>query len=92
MGKLAVVQLLVESTPGEKFIMSSLLHDLTVTHHQDHIRFTDGGQPVGHDETGTALHHGVKGLLDPCLRPSVDGGSGFIQKQMELVLELAKKP
>ena len=61
--------------------MGALLHDLAVLHHQDDVRLPDGGQPVGHDEAGAALHHTGKGLLDAHLGAGVDGAGGLVQDQ-----------
>ena len=61
--------------------MISLLHDVPVPHDQDGVRVPDGGQPVGHNEAGAALHHLLEGLLDADLRAGVDGGGGLVQNQ-----------
>ena len=39
MRELALVQLLIKSALCQKFFVSSLLYDLSVSHHKDHIRF-----------------------------------------------------
>ena len=75
MGKLAVIELGVETSLFQQFLMLSLLHDMAIPHDQDHICLPEGGQPVGHDKGGTALHHGVEGLLDGCY---FYGGAGGI--------------
>lgn len=47
MGKLALIQLLVEALLCKKLLMGPLLDDLPVPHDQNHIRILDGGKPVG---------------------------------------------
>ena len=61
--------------------MVSLLDDMALIHHQDHIRSLDGGEPVGHHEAGAPLHQGFKGPLDTDLRHGIDGGGGLVQDQ-----------
>ena len=41
-GKLAVIKACIEAVAFQQFPVISLLHDMTVPHHQDHIRFPDG--------------------------------------------------
>lgn len=43
LSKLAVVQLSVKAVSGKKLLMISLLNDVSVLHHEDQIRFADGG-------------------------------------------------
>ena len=54
--------------------MISLLHNMSVLHNQDHIRFPDRGQTVRHNKGGPSLHHMGKGFLDTDLRAGIDGG------------------
>lgn len=61
--------------------MISLLHNMSVLHNQDHIRFPDRGQTVRHNKGGPSLHHMGKGFLDTDLRAGIDGGCSLIQNQ-----------
>ena len=81
MGELAHIQLGVESALLEQFLVLSLLHNVAVPHYQDQVRSLNGRQPMGHNEGGPALHHGIEGLLNPDFRPGVDGGRGLVQEQ-----------
>ena len=71
--ELAVVELRVKAAGCEQALMVSDLHDLSVAHDQDHVRFADRAQTVGHDEARPPLHHRRKGILDLQLGASVDG-------------------
>ena len=79
MSELALVELGVEALLPEQAFVGSLLYDMAVTHDENHIRLLDGGKTMGDDEAGSALHHGVKGLLHLPLRPGIDGGGGLVQ-------------
>ena len=68
MVKLTVIQFGVEPALLQQALVISLLHDVAVPHDQNGIRVPDGGQPVGHDEAGAALHHLLEGLLDADFR------------------------
>ena len=104
MGKLALVQLGIEAALPEKGLVVPLLNDVAVLHDEDHVRLPDGGQTVSYDEGGAALHHGIKGLLDPDLRPGIDGRRCLIQEQhgrqaqhdpgnaQQLLLALGERP
>ena len=63
-GKLTVVQFGVEAALRQQALVIALFDDITVLHHQNDIRFLDGGQSVGDDKACSALHHGGKGVLD----------------------------
>ena len=57
------------------------LHDVAILHHKDDIGLTDGGQAVGHNKAGTALHHAGKSFLDAHLGAGINGGCCFVQDQ-----------
>ncbi len=79
--KLAVVHIGVKAVFPEEFLMFSLLNDASVIHDQDHIRFPDGGQSVGNNETGPIVHHIGKGRLNFHFRPCIDAACRFIENQ-----------
>ena len=79
--ELAVVELGVKAVSGQKLVVGALLDDLAVLHHQDDVRLADGGQPVGHDEAGAALHHLGEGFLDAHFGAGVDRAGGLVQNQ-----------
>ena len=64
MRKLAVVKRRVESAEFQKFPVVSLLDDIAVLHDENDIGFADGGEAVGDNETGSALHQTGKGFLN----------------------------
>ncbi len=61
--------------------MLALLHDVAVVHHQDQVGVADGGQAMGDDEAGAALHQGVHRLLDQHLGVGIHRTGGFVQDQ-----------
>ena len=42
LSKLAFIQRGVESTAGKQLLMGALLHDMTVSHDENHVRRLDG--------------------------------------------------
>ena len=79
--KLRIVQRGVEPAPGHQLVVIALLGDLSVLQHQNEIRVLNGGQAVGDDEAGAALHQPVHGLLDLDLRAGVHVGGGLVQNE-----------
>ena len=73
--------------------MVALLHDVAILHHKDDIGLTDGGQAVGHDKAGAALHHpakaawiahlGAGGRWRRSPRPNQHGGRQSITRAMQ---------
>ena len=59
--------------------MVALLHDVAVLHHQDEVGVLDGGEPVGDDKAGAALHQVGHGVLDEVLGSGIHRGGGLIQ-------------
>jgi hypothetical protein len=47
-------------------------------HDMDHGGVADGGEAVGDDDGGAALHEAVEGLLDVLFGFAVEGGGGFV--------------
>ena len=45
------------------------------------VRIPDGGQAVGHHQSGAAFAQFVQGLLDEHLGGVVQGAGGFVQNQ-----------
>ena len=61
--------------------MVSLLDDLSVFHHKDHIRLPDRGQPVRYDKRGPSFHQLCERCLDLKFCPCIDGRGRFVQDQ-----------
>jgi hypothetical protein len=81
MRKLAAVKLGVESLFLQQLFVISLLYNMTIPHDEDQIRLLNGGKAMGHNEGGSALHHGIEGLLDPDFRTGINRGGCLIQEQ-----------
>lgn len=80
-GKLAIVQIRVESTLCQEGFMVALFDDIAVFHYQDDISALDGGESVGYDKAGAAFHHRGKCILDFDLGTGIDGGGCLIEDQ-----------
>ena len=50
MCKLALIQSGIEAVLRKQLLMLALLHDVSVPHDEDPVRFPDGGQAVSDDE------------------------------------------
>ena len=61
--------------------MSSAFHDLSFLDHENPVRFADGGEAVGDDDRGAALHEPLQGVLDEGLRRGVDRGRRLVQDE-----------
>ena len=77
----------VEPVLGDEFGVGSLLDDSSVLHHQDPVGGQNGGEAVGDDQRGAALHQPVERLLHQDFIFSVERRSGFVQQQDRRVLE-----
>ena len=64
--------------------MAALLDDRAVLHHQNHIGAANSRQPVGHNEAGSALHHRIKGLLDPDFRTADEGEMKLLKQEKNI--------
>ena len=67
--------------------MVTLLDDVTVLHHQDHVGVADGRQAVGDHEGGAVGPQCRHGLLDQHLGAGVDRGGRLVQDQQGRVGE-----
>ncbi len=61
--------------------MITLLDNIAVLHHQNHIRLLYGGQTMGHNKAGSALHHSGKGALNLHFCAGIDGRGCLVQYQ-----------
>ena len=59
--------------------MRTPLDDAAMLKHHDRITVADGGQSVGNDKHGSALHQIIHPFLDNALSPGIDGGCRLIQ-------------
>src|SRR5713101_4436426 len=79
--KLAVVEVGVEAVLREQFLVGAFFDDRAVIHDQDQLRVADGGEPVGDNEAGSALHQLGHGPLNLHLGAGVDAAGRFIENQ-----------
>ena len=67
--------------------MGALLGDVAVFQNQNLVRVLDGGQAVGDDEAGFALHEPAHGCLHLALGAGVHVAGGLVQNQHLRVIE-----
>jgi len=72
---------------GGEFGMGALLHDGAIVHYADAVGFADGGQAVGDDDGGSALHEGIEGFLNLFFGFGIEAGGGFIEEEDSGVFE-----
>lgn len=80
-GKLAIIQVRVESALCQEGFMVALFDDIAVFHYQDDISALNGGESVGYDKAGAAFHHRGKCILDLDFGTGIDGGGCLIEDQ-----------
>ena len=56
----------------KKFLMSSLLDDLSVVNHQDDVRVLYSGKSVSYDDGSPAFYDLIDSSLDLLLRDGID--------------------
>lgn len=49
---------------ADEFLMGAAFHDAALLHHDDVVGVAYGGEPMGDDDTGAALHEVVECLLN----------------------------
>ena len=61
--------------------MGALLDDAAVVEDDDQVGIADGGETVGDDEGGAALHEGVHASLHKPFRAGVDARGGLVEDE-----------
>ena len=77
--ELAVIQFGVESAGLQQALVVALLDDVPIAHHQNQVGVADGGQAVGNDKAGAALHQGIHGALDQYLGARINRTGCLVQ-------------
>ena len=85
--ELRLEQVAVYAALSQQLIVGAALGDAAIGEHQDFVRRHDGGQAVGDDDAGTALHDVVQRVLDGSLGDGVQGRGGLIEDEDLRVLE-----
>ncbi len=63
---------------ADEFFVISPGDEVSILHDVDHGGVADGGEAVGDDDGGAALHEAVEGLLDVLLGLAIEGRGGFV--------------
>ena len=61
--------------------VGAVRHHPAGVHEHDPIRQADGGQPVGDDQGGAALHEALQVAVDGLLDLDIDGAGGVVEHQ-----------
>ena len=80
------MQLIIQSLPGQQFLMAAHFPDLALIEHDDLIGFTDSTESVRDHDRRAARDQFVDGLLYQFLRLRINRGCGFIQYQYRRVV------
>ena len=75
----AGVELVVGALLGDQILVGATLDDAAVIQHHNAIGIAHGGEAVGNDEGGSALHQRVHTLLHQSFGTGVDGGGSLVQ-------------
>src|SRR5215469_4946649 len=79
--KLAVIQVGIEAILRQQLLVSPLLDDRAMIHHQDQIRVPNGGEPVSNYKARPASHQLGHRLLDLYLCPGIHTTGRLVQNQ-----------
>ena len=74
--KLAVVQRGICAALGKQLCVAALPDDVAVVHKEDAVRVADGGEAVGDDKGGSALHERRHCFTDLGFGPGFHAGAG----------------
>ena len=85
--KLRVHQLGKVAAALHEFVVSPGLDDASVVEHQNAGRIAHGGEPVGDDEGGAALHDLIERLRNARLGHRVERAGGFVENEDRRVFQ-----
>ena len=77
--ELTGIQAIVAPPLFQQLVVIALFLDLALLDDHDAVGVTHGGQTVGNDENGAALHEGIHTLGDQRLGTGIDGGGSLVQ-------------
>src|SRR5579875_2652825 len=81
------MQALVEAAACDQLVVGAGFGDFAGLEHYDFVGLADGGEPMGDDEDGAALHEGGERLLDEALGFGIEVGGGFVEDEDGRVFE-----
>ncbi len=80
-------QFVIKPFLRHQFLMGPLFGNPLIVGVEDAVRIPDGGQAVGHDESGLPFQHHIQRFLDQQFRLRVDGAGGFVQNHDGRILQ-----
>ena len=78
---LAVVEVAVTAVEVVEVLVGSAFYDLALFDDEDLIGAANGGETMGDDEGGAALHEEVEAVLDEGFGFGVEGAGGFVENE-----------
>jgi hypothetical protein len=78
---LAGVEVIVATVEGVEGLMGATFEDASLLDDQDLVGAADGGEAVGDDKGGTALHEEVEAALDEGFGFGVEGAGGLVEDE-----------
>ena len=78
---LAGVEVIVAAVELIEGLVGSAFYDLTLLYDEDLVGSADGGEAVGDDEGGAALHEEIEAVLDHGFGLGVEGAGGFVEDE-----------
>ncbi len=78
---LAGVEVVVATVELVEGLVGSALYDLALFYDEDLVGSADGGETVGYDEGGAALHEEVEAVLDHGFGLGVEGAGGLVEDE-----------
>src|SRR5262249_55067739 len=84
---LRVVQLPIETVPGDQLVVGALLDQPPLVEDEDAVGFPNRGQPVRDHEARPVVHQPVERVEDDALRLRVDRRRGLVEDEDRRLLE-----
>ena len=73
--------MVVAAVEAKELVVSALFKNAAMVEYDDLVGIAHGGEPMGDDEGGTALHEAVHSLLYKTLGTGVDAGGGLVEDE-----------
>ncbi len=78
LGQITGIKLVILTLFGDQLVVAAALDDAALFQHHDSVCSADGGQAVGDDKAGAAVHQAVHAALHQCLGAGINGGGRLV--------------
>ena len=65
----------------DQFVVAAAFHDPAVVENEDAVGMADGGETVGDDQAGAAVHEPFERFVDEALALGIEGGGGLVEQE-----------